>query len=161
MIGKSTVMAAALAAAGLAGAARAQDFKCDNGVGAAADTYIQSFAVARQAVGGGVEIAVNEERAGVGLGRQTKEWLFARQCILAANAGASPQVDNLGLVQFSPIEHREADCAAFQRIVQLYNGQTNALSVIDRDILGAQRGTYWDQSLGQQRTISSEACLGG
>ncbi|MEM9726489.1 MAG: hypothetical protein AAF909_13655, partial [Pseudomonadota bacterium] len=95
----------------------------------APDDFLQGFALTRMAPGGGVEIAVNELRGGVGLRQETKFWLFERQCHLASLAGADPQTGRGGGVLYPLIQHRNADCAAFAALRKRYAGRPNARNV--------------------------------
>lgn len=127
------------------------------GVPVVDDGLIRAYALVR-ARGGAVEIAVNDAAA-AGLGRQTKAWLFERACILAARAGGDPATDPRGTVVFSLIDHQDADCEAFQRVAARDAGARNALSVIDRDVSAKARGSYWDDGMGELRSVAADDCL--
>lgn len=162
MLSKSAIRAGAAAlAAFLAASAPAAAQQCASGleVRVVQDTLIQAYALARRGAGGD-EIAVNDQTGGVGLGRQTLEWLFERQCVLLEIGGDTAVANAAGVLEFSLIQHQEADCMAFQRVADANDGRRNALTVIDRDVSAAARGSYWDASLGQLRNISSDYCLG-
>ena len=152
--------AAALAFAAVAAAAApasAQTPAClvDKDVTVVVDAYIPAFAVARPGPAGGM-VAVNPER-GVGLGRETQDWLLERQCFLVKNV-QSPPTGPTGLLEFSPGEHKDADCAAYKRVSEANGGRGNVVRVIDRDVSAQARGTYWDVGMGELRPVSASSC---
>lgn len=154
-------IAAAAALTTAAPAAAQTELACaDAAVEVVEDAFTPAFAIVR-AGPNGLQIAVNSTRAGLGLGRQTKDFLLARACALAAAAGDNPRLRPDGTVDYTLIQHQEADCAAYKAIAEQASGGRNALNVIDRDVSVQSRGTYWDAGMGQPRNLSAEFCLGG
>lgn len=160
MAGIRTRVVAIMAGLGAAALANGAAAACGGGVALSSDPLAPGYALARAAAGGGVEVVVNEERAGVGLGRQTKDWLIARQCFLAQSAGASPAAGAGGYIEFAPSLHEQADCHAYRTVVEGASNPRIALKVIDRDVSPKARGDYWDDGMGRgRRNISSDVCL--
>lgn len=152
--GAAAVAAALTAMTATTPATAQEDFTCAAAV-VVPDQFLQGYAQTRVAPGGGLEIALNDARGGIGLGQQTKEWLFARQCHLAGLAGDAPEVGRGGGVIFSLLEHREADCAAFAELGAKYASQPTAMTVVTRDI---ESPDFWDGTLGQFREVAPDAC---
>ena len=156
------MQAAALAAAGLAfaaapAAAQAPSCLVDKDVTVRIETFIPAYAVARPGPTGPV-VVVNPER-GVGLGSETQAWLLERQCYLVKKAGKSAETGPDGLLEFSPGDHKDADCEAYKRVSTAPGARSNALRVIDRDVSSKARGTYWDLGMGgERRLIASDTC---
>lgn len=153
LLGWTAGLALAASLAVASNASAAADYTCPN-ASVAPDDFIQGFALTRRS-GGGLEIAVNELRGGIGLSAETKLWLFQRQCHLASLAGANPETDGAGVVIFQLIQHRAADCAAFAAARNAYGGRPGAMRAIERDLA---RPDFWNNTLGPLRPVSASSC---
>lgn len=144
--------------------AEAQEFACSNSSVQVVQTRSVAFAILRF-TGAGVVIEVDSgDPRTFNLHPLTKLWLVERQCALAAGLGDAPQQGDLGYLVFSAAQHRDADCAAFDRIAEQAGGNArNALLTINGDVSRRERPRdfYCDQGLGicsQIRDISADGC---
>lgn len=150
------LFATAAASVATPAAAQAPGCKVDTALTVVIDTFIPAVAVARPGPNGGM-IAYNPDH-GLALGRETQEWLLERQCYLVSTAGSEARIGTTGLLEFSPGEHKDADCVAFQRVTEANGGRANVVRVIDRDVSQQARGTYWDVGMGDIRLVASKDC---
>ncbi|MCI4664729.1 MAG: hypothetical protein MRY74_08405 [Neomegalonema sp.] len=151
------VCAAGLAFAATPAAAETPTCLVDKDVTVIVDQFIPAFAVARPGPTGPV-VVINPDR-GVGLGVETQAWLLERQCYLVKKVGADAPTGTNGLLEFSPGEHKDADCEAYKRVSEANGGRATVVRVIDRDVSAQARGTYWDFGMGVEvRPIASSSC---